>query len=288
MSFNTNARIPVIPLSYEERHLAVPKELVVDYNTGNIYIVSSEDKTILMNITDLIKQLFANMPGDQFTIIIEGIGEVNLGDIIKQLKESAVYAESMDKPKYVGKQLQYDMQSIEVNKSKIQLVGFKDALPGYIPVKGNLGLEWREDKNSNYLSLSSLIDIIEPDETSTITLLDARVQKTVLDSEVYTLVLPTETEKEYSKIIWHIKTGNMIPVITFPNNVIKEYENSLLVAANSIFIYEFETWDKGQTWLVKYTRYGQYIPDEAVTVDYLSSNLYDKQDVQTMTTWKEE
>ncbi len=42
-----NSRYPVIALDYAEKDKAVKKELLVDYNTGNIYVVSATDKTII-------------------------------------------------------------------------------------------------------------------------------------------------------------------------------------------------------------------------------------------------
>lgn len=51
--FNATGRIPSRPLSYEYRDLAQPKELLVDYNSGIIYVVTATKEFI--NITDAIK-----------------------------------------------------------------------------------------------------------------------------------------------------------------------------------------------------------------------------------------
>lgn len=50
--FNATNRIPSRPLSYEYRDLAQPKELLVDYNSGIIYVVTATKEFI--NITDQI------------------------------------------------------------------------------------------------------------------------------------------------------------------------------------------------------------------------------------------
>ena len=52
--FNATNRIPSRPLSYEYRDLAQPKELLVDYEHGLIYVVTAQ-KTFI-NITDAIKE----------------------------------------------------------------------------------------------------------------------------------------------------------------------------------------------------------------------------------------
>lgn len=56
--YTATSRIPVRPLSYENRGLALPKELIVDYDTGVIYIcdlngkISDITEKILEYITD--------------------------------------------------------------------------------------------------------------------------------------------------------------------------------------------------------------------------------------------
>lgn len=52
--FTAENRIPSRPLSYELRDLAQPKELLVDYDKGLIYVVTAQ-KTFI-NITDAIKE----------------------------------------------------------------------------------------------------------------------------------------------------------------------------------------------------------------------------------------
>lgn len=82
--FEATTRIPTRPLSYENKDLAVNKELMVDYKTGNIY-VKGEDGTIF-DITDTISQIIIENPdfkdnlkvtyndpatGDEVTVTIE-------------------------------------------------------------------------------------------------------------------------------------------------------------------------------------------------------------------------
>lgn len=85
-----NARIPVIPLPYKDRELAVEKELIVEYGTGteypNLYIVDENDRTKLWDITEGIRLSIMNeTPADNFTVEIEGLGTISLGDILNTL-----------------------------------------------------------------------------------------------------------------------------------------------------------------------------------------------------------
>lgn len=84
-----NARIPVIPLPYKNKELAVEKELIIDYGHDdkypNLYIVDENDRTKLWDITAGIIQSIQGSPGDDFTVEIEGIGTISLGDILNLL-----------------------------------------------------------------------------------------------------------------------------------------------------------------------------------------------------------
>ena len=66
--FNATNRIPSRPLSYEYRDLAQPKELLVDYNSGIIYVVTATKEFI--NITDAIK--------DQISMDADSVRDVEI------------------------------------------------------------------------------------------------------------------------------------------------------------------------------------------------------------------
>lgn len=84
-----DARIPVIPLPYKNKELAVEKEVVIKYGSGdeypNIYIVDEYDRTKLWDITEGIRLSLQHSSGDNFTIEIDGLGTIELGDILNLL-----------------------------------------------------------------------------------------------------------------------------------------------------------------------------------------------------------
>lgn len=84
-----NARIPVIPLPYTDKELAVEKEIIIKYGHDdeypNIYIVDEHDRTKLWDITEGIQNSIQHSSGDNFTIEIEGLGTISLGDILNLL-----------------------------------------------------------------------------------------------------------------------------------------------------------------------------------------------------------
>lgn len=84
-----NARIPVIPLPYKDKELAVEKEIVIKYGHDdeypNIYIVDENDRTKLWDITEGIRQSIQGSSGDDFTVEIDGIGTISLHDVLNLL-----------------------------------------------------------------------------------------------------------------------------------------------------------------------------------------------------------
>lgn len=81
MSINdqyTMGRIPIRPLSLTEKELAQTKEFIID-NLGDeptyhMYVVDSEDRTQLIDLTELIiQEAFPNINGDNIKVSIEGL-----------------------------------------------------------------------------------------------------------------------------------------------------------------------------------------------------------------------
>ena len=54
IEFTAKGRIPCRPLTYENKSLAMPKELLCDYETGEIYLCKSDGSVV--NISDAIKE----------------------------------------------------------------------------------------------------------------------------------------------------------------------------------------------------------------------------------------
>ena len=86
------ARIPIRLLSYKDKELAETKELLIDNiadgdnePTYHMYIVDDKDRTILIDLTEMIiKEAFPTLNADNFNISIEGLLDPQkLTDIIK-------------------------------------------------------------------------------------------------------------------------------------------------------------------------------------------------------------
>lgn len=74
-----NQRVPTRPLSYEFRSLAMDKEFLIDYNTGKMYIATTDDSgsRVFIDMDDVIK----NMIGDDVLPQVESMVSESLQNI---------------------------------------------------------------------------------------------------------------------------------------------------------------------------------------------------------------
>ena len=123
MQFNASARIPNRPLSYENRDLAYPKELLVDYKKGFIYVVTEEKEII--DVTNLVRDAvgFQVETTKDVKIVLENgdIVTIETG-IIRALKESVLIIETViksgeDNWTYINSSALY-MQKIDLEAIK--------------------------------------------------------------------------------------------------------------------------------------------------------------------------
>jgi hypothetical protein len=98
-----HGRLPLRPLSYENRKLAQPDELLIDYgNTGDenyhIYIADTKDPSKLIDITEMMVQKMLpseKLNVDQFEITLEGEKDPStLKDIINYIYKRFIWPEN--------------------------------------------------------------------------------------------------------------------------------------------------------------------------------------------------
>lgn len=253
-----NSRIPVIALPYSERQKAVPKELLIDYDSGNIYVVSATDKSVIFNITEKILQKLDSVTGDKIIVNIEGIGEVNLLTLLKDLKlelDDKIEISEIGNDVYIPKPERYDTRSIESKYNNIQIKDFESAENGMIPQKYNGSIRWIYplEKNQDGVDtsnpddgLDTKVQTIEPFEGKLFLRASRRLISYNLQRDC-TVVLPRVLDK-YTEIYWNVRTYNAPVILKFDNSVIFN-TSSYQPAINSFNVYKFSTWDAGETWL---------------------------------------
>lgn len=136
-------RVPLIALDYNSRFLAEKKEILFDYKTGKLYVVSAEDKSIIFDITQIImKEVESGVDLTNYTFNIEGVGTVNLSNYIQQL--SRYNLQTMDEPnkRYRVPLISFDNDSITDFDGSVEVVGFHHALNNTYPVKEDNIIKW--------------------------------------------------------------------------------------------------------------------------------------------------
>lgn len=299
-----NDRVPVIPLSYEMRELAVERELIANPDTGEIYVVGTTkapDGTpegeitgggnIIYNITDAIVDILLNqgLESGRLVIEIEGLGLVNLSDFLNILYKKQIELKIRGVGMAIPKNIVYDNLSLVVKNNVVQIKGFDTAEGGTTLQKDDRGnITWTHyvtgsDSGSNGTSHGDVFTLL-PDELNNLKLISSKPQQTNKFVTPKTVVMPIPTT-DYCKIVWKVATGTN-PIVHFPLNITWEFDNGDKLISNSIHIFEFETWNAGITWFGKNTKFGNKIESDYVTIGYLDANVYNKDESDEMLSWK--
>lgn len=88
MAINTDKRFGVLVLPYEKRDISLPKEIMVDYDSGHIYVKNKDGSKILGISKDLQLKLdnFILNAQDEINVTVEGIQATVLREALNELK----------------------------------------------------------------------------------------------------------------------------------------------------------------------------------------------------------
>lgn len=315
-------RIPVKPLEYSERHKAVCKELLIKYETGDIYVVSPDNPDVLIDITEKIRTQIKDLKGANISVTIPGIGIINLQELMSKMQKtinSSVTAYSIGKDiKYVSNENVLDERSVNTTNNNIELYDFSKADDNTIPVKRDGKIQWipmistddgsmNPDKpeiggtttsDDNYNgSNGEIIQPANPDDgfgmkciiidpsDHKLYLKASRRQKTLFPTSYFKAVLPTPLDEKVD-IEWMIVTNDVVPEVTFPNNIFwDELPGALL--AHTMHVYTFKTWDGGRTWCGSVRMYNSNAVHTIITKEFLENNYYNKEEIDDMLEWED-
>lgn len=284
MNMENNDRFPIIPLDYSQRHLAHKKEIMFDYKTSRMYVVSAEDKSIIYDITQQIVNLVnSDISGDSLIVTVDGIGKVNLKQYIAYLKNSILHANS-----YSGKSAipsyAYDFSSVTNNSGIIQMHNFWNAKTRQVPFKNESGiLQW------DNLEAIYPIQYVNPGLDYVVKLSEPYCATQVDTGCIIYLECKNNSDNIHNTIRWKVTSGNSTPNLRFHSetNVIKEYDSDMQMNTNAIHVYTFETWDKGETWFEYcqiFSAKGKY--NDRINLQYLLDHYYDKSETLDLIKWK--
>lgn len=278
INITDKARIPVIPLDYNQRDIAKNKELLLDYKGGGLYVVDAEDRTIIHDLTKMIADNYLNqINGDNTYVNIEGLGLVNLAYILKILHDSRVELlnTSADDAMGIPAGITYDSKSIIVANNKVEVYGFHNAKPLATPRISEDGshIEWVggveevrpggdidkvDEPPGGFeppLGAKQNVLYIYPNQ-GVIILYNKPQQFTPIktaDDPSYEIRFPL-TIMQYSKFFWRLDADEAFE-IQWPNNLIWLNKKPERTRSENVWIFECTTWDYGNTWIIKYINY---------------------------------
>lgn len=293
IAITDKARIPVIALSYSDKDIAKEKELLIDYKQGGIYVVDAEDRTIIHDLSKLIAENYlSNISGDNTYITIEGIGLINLGDILKILYDSKIeLVNIIDDSVSLPAGVSFDNKSITVANNKVEVYGFHNAKPLATPRVSEDGsrIEWiggvEEVRPGGDIGIvdqppggfepplgakQNVLYIYPKD--GTIILYNKPQQYTAInidEYDSYDIRFPL-TMMQYAKFYWRLD-ASLAFNMAWPKNITWLNPRPNSTAADNIYIFECQTWDYGNTWIISYINYA-YI--EQNLEDNLPSGVY--------------
>lgn len=292
----TLGRVPVIALDYSEAELAMPKEILIDYeNGGNIYVVSA-DGTEIFDITSQVRELIESGEiGANMIVNVEGVGDVSLTTYLSWLNANQISVAPVGCVHQSIPRAQVDLASLTIKNNILRMYGFDKAANNTIPVVENGVIVWK-DAATVFAQISDpsytpttgtngAVVVIKPDTSNIITMTTDPYQRTSAFDEAATLVLPVETVHQYTKLTWNYISSEANPEITFQGNIIWQSEDDKVMIADSVHILEFESWDYGVTWFADTKVYGRPA-DASVTIEYLEENVYGKEEINDFLSWK--
>ncbi len=295
-------RTPIIPLDLEHQARAVNREILIDYDRGEIWVVSPTDKNKLINLTSKIKQAVTDYidsyQGSQITditntyVTIDGIGRINVAEFLKFISEHSIHGFPANNSKPMAlTRLAYDNESILALRNKVVVAGFPEAGEDYIPVKKNGTIQWTPISNlptpegytPNKYDISETLPI-----DGVITLTENPIQKSLNLEGVISLKLPTPTETNYCYLKWIVSTEDKLnTAIIFDKRIIWRYLTDADMARGTAYIYEFETYDSGNTWYGKKTSFNNSIDGASIiTREEANATYFTKQEVIDLMSWE--
>lgn len=283
---DSNVRIAVSPLPYERIQLAKERELLCDYNNGRIYIKNGEN---VYDITSKIKEAITNegMLIDKCTVFVQDLGTILIGDALEHIMHSLINITDIgSEPGELVTGYNVDFMSITNKDKKIQLVGFSNAADNTVPVKLGDTITWKTYSSGGGGGGGEDLVVydVSPD-MGILQLLGKQIQRTSgLASSMTVQVYPPVCGSQYFAFKWRLDTSAYPLVLEFQPNVVFEYKSDASVDSGSTYVFEFETYNYGQSWLVKKTKYNQDSYTNAL-VDAISPKVYTKDEVNALISW---
>ena len=181
-----SVRVPVIPLDYNSRFLAEKKEILFDYNTGQLYVVSAEDKNVIFNITDVVlEKVREGIDLDNLIINVEGIGDVNLSKYIEYLNKYNLTLLDNDSKQYYAPTVKFDNMSIILRDGEATVAGFKHAGNDTYAVKQDNQIKWVPRTDTGVLDRLNRLEKLAPPDPEEYAKFRTQIENIQLTADLY-------------------------------------------------------------------------------------------------------
>lgn len=181
-----SVRVPVIPLDYNSRFLAEKKEILFDYNTGQLYVVSAEDKNVIFNITDVVlEKVREGIDLDNLIINVEGIGDVNLSKYIEYLNKYNLTLLNNDSKQYYAPTVKFDNMSIILRDGEATVAGFKHAGNDTYAVKQDNQIKWVPRTDTGVLDRLNRLEKLAPPDPEEYAKFRTQIENIQLTADLY-------------------------------------------------------------------------------------------------------
>ena len=215
-------RVPVIPLDYNARYMAEKKEILFDYSTGKLYVVSATDKSIIFDITQQIMREVQNgVDLTNYTFNVEGVGNVNLSEYIKQIQKFNIKLVNESSVSTYSPKVRYDNQSIVNFDGVIEVAGFSAAKDDTYAVKDGTMIKWIPRSDTGLLERVRILEETAPPNPEKFAKLQEDVKniKLVADGYADVLILRRDVDANTENI--RINTADIEPLKTKTENNIQ-------------------------------------------------------------------
>ena len=238
-------RVPVIALDYSERHMALAKELMIDYDNGKMYVVSKDGTKIVDISSAIANALKNNIVINDIKVDIDGLGETNLKDLLEEvLSEEATFV--VQEEILFAPNTNIDNASLKIKDAKMQIDNFDTAEEFMIPQKRDGRIKWVTKPTTDVVGIEVANNKLTLDGNYVYRLNNSNISATVIMKDI-------DTDYALTKLV--INVGTNVPSLMYGENIKWINGNGPTMTINSTMILEFETFDKGAKWLGKYSKY---------------------------------
>lgn len=123
----SHGRIPIVPLDFDQRQLAQPKEIMIDYSNQDLYIVDKDVPSTFYNLTTILTtKVSQNIDANLIYIDLDNIGHVRLKTYLEEVAYKTIKVAGIDASEN-ALTTQFDNRSVECLDGQIQIAFFDNA-----------------------------------------------------------------------------------------------------------------------------------------------------------------